>query len=273
MYRAVHAWRLPHIVESRCAGVRLRYSSQSHIGEAIYANAFEREERDLLDQIITPGLTVLDIGANLGFYTCLFARKAGPAGRVVSFEPTPSTFGLLEQNVRLNGLDGIVECRNCGLSDKEGIAHMSVFSEGKDVYNSFRADDAHNDGPVPDIIEVATTTLDQCLDTLDVKRGCFIKIDVEGFEHQVIMGGRNHLQDMENVSLMVELYEPLSRRFGCSPLQTLDVLGSWGFTAYRMNRRGTLAPIDARARDDLEKAELPPDVFFFKPASRPCWLA
>lgn len=272
MYRAVHAWRPPHIVESRCSGVRFRYSSQSHIGEAIYANAFEREERSLLDRILSPGLTILDVGANLGFYTCLFARKVGPTGRVIAFEPTPSTFELLEQNVRLNGLHDIVECRSCGLSDKEGIARMNLFSEGKDVYNSFRVDDACDKDSLPCVIDVTTTTLDQCLETLDAKKGCFIKIDVEGFEHQVIMGGRNQLQRLDNLSLMIELYEPLARRCGSSTLQTVEVLESCGFKAYWMNGHGTLAPVDARARGDLEKAKLPPDVFFFKPATRPHWI-
>lgn len=272
VYRAVHAWRPPHIVESRCSGIRLRCSSQSRISEDIFANAFEHKERILLDRILVPGLTVLDIGANLGFYTCLFARKVGPAGRVIAFEPTPATFSLLEQNVRINGLDEIVEVRQCALSDAEGTASMNVFPAGSDVYNSLGVDYSLGHERPVGVIEVPTTSLENCLRGETFPNGCFIKIDVEGFEYQVIKGGAESLRHLDNASMVVEMYEPAARQCGSSTLDTLALLESCGFAAYWMTPR-SLAPLDSHARADLKNGTLPPDVFFFKPQSRPPWLA
>ena len=264
MYRTLHVWRPAHIVESRCSGVRLRYSSRNRIGEEIYANAFERGERQLLDQFLTPGITVIDVGANLGFYTCLFARKVGPTGRVIAFEPTPSTFALLEQNVRINGVQDIVDCRCMALSDKAGIAQLNVFSDGRDAHNSLGVTQYSEHCVSEAVIDVPTVTLDTYLRPLEFRHGCFIKIDVEGFEYQVLRGGLDHLRRIEPLALMVELYEPIARQCGSSVLKTLELLESCGLDAYYMATAGRLRPLDADGRRALVEARLPPDVFFFR---------
>ncbi len=272
LYRAVHAWRSPHMVESRCSGVRLRYSSRSRIGEEIFANAFERAERQLLDRILSPGMTILDIGANLGFYTCLFAQRVGPTGRVIAFEPTPSTFESLQSNVRLNGYQELIECHCCALSNTEGTASMNTFPESAGVYNSLGVTCPIDGSQPQDVIEVSTTTLDQFYRGQDFQNGVFVKIDVEGFEHQVIEGGANLLESEDNVAMMVELYEPASQQCGSSALDTLALLESYGFEAYSMTATATLSRFDATARRELTAGRLAPDVFFFKPAMRPDWI-
>lgn len=251
----------------------MRYSSRNRLGEEIYANAFERQERTFLDQLIAPGLTVLDVGANLGFYTCLFASKVGPSGRVIAFEPTPSTFQALEQNVRINGFGDVVACRCCALSNTEGVAPMNTFPEGGDVYNSFGATCALDGGRPQSVIQVPTTTLDAALESEDLRNGCFLKIDVEGFEHQVLLGGQRRLRREPKLALMVELYEPAARQCGSSTLATLDLLEGCGFEAYRMTAAIGLARLQASDRIELAEGRLPPDVFFFKNATRPSWLA
>ena len=275
MYRALHAWRPPHTVESNCSGVRLHYSSRNISGEEFYANAFERRERELLDKIITPGLTVLDVGANLGFFTCLFAHRVGPTGRVIAFEPSPDTFRLLNENVRTNGFKDLVDCRCCALSDTEGTARLHVFSQGYEGYNSLGASRFSDSCAAVAAIDVGTTTIDRCLEQAgaDSCKGYFIKVDVEGFEQRVLAGGLDHLNRIENLSLMVELYEPSARQCGSSTLETLDLLESCGFHAYRIAEIGDLAPLDGKSRAELIEARLYPNVFFFKPASMPRWLA
>ncbi len=58
---------------------------------------------ELVQQIIKPGDIVLDIGANIGYYTLIFARCVGPTGHVYAFEPDPGSFALLQKNVQING--------------------------------------------------------------------------------------------------------------------------------------------------------------------------
>jgi len=73
-----------------------------------------REERATLEKIVRPGMTVLDVGGNIGLYTVLLSRLVGPAGRVISFEPDPALFALLRENCALNGCTN-VEAHNLAL--------------------------------------------------------------------------------------------------------------------------------------------------------------
>ncbi len=247
--------------------MRLRFGSRGRLGEDIYANAFEHTERTILDRLIRPGMTILDVGANLGLYTCLFARRVGPRGRVLAFEPTPATFALLEENVRLNRLQQTVECRCCALAEKEGTASMYVYPEGSDVYNSLAAPLALGKVEAAGAIDVPTTTMDRCLAGVPLDGGCFVKIDVEGFEHQVLQGGQGLLRLGNDLALMVELYEPAARQCGHSTLETLSLSESWGFRAYWMAGPGGLAAVDQQARRRLKEGTLPPNVFFFNAIS------
>ena len=67
-------------------------------------------------------MTVLDIGAAFGYYTLLSADKVGEMGKVISFEPEPSNFAILEKNIFLNGFQKRVMLINKAVADKEGIA-------------------------------------------------------------------------------------------------------------------------------------------------------
>src|SRR4051812_3071816 len=89
-YRAAHATRSAHEVHAHLCGLDISFSSRSRIGEEIFANAFERNERMMIAEIMKPGDTVIDVGANVGFYSCLFARRVGTHGQVLAFEPTPT---------------------------------------------------------------------------------------------------------------------------------------------------------------------------------------
>src|SRR5271168_535718 len=70
---------------------------------------------------ITPGMTVIDVGAHIGYYTLLFAKTAGPSGRVISFEPLPQNFALLQENIGLNHLDNVLALPQAVFSRDEEI--------------------------------------------------------------------------------------------------------------------------------------------------------
>lgn len=233
IYRTLHAHRPAHPVTARYCGLRLRFDSSSRIGEAIYANAFERHQRLILDQILTPGITVVDVGANIGFYTCLFARKVGPQGRVIAVEPTPASFVTLQENVARNGCQQRVECHQCALSDREGHAALNVYDKGQDVYNTLGSFNALAAGSPVATVDVPTARLDRLLENKSLDNGCFIKIDVEGFEYQVLSGAVDHLRSLPKVALMVELNDRAATACGSSTAATMDLLKDCGFHPYQ----------------------------------------
>lgn len=134
---------------------------------------------DLILQGIRPGDTVLDIGANIGTHTVALAKKAGPAGRVIAFEPQRIVFQTLCANVALNGLTN-VDCRRNGVGGASRPVRVPELDPAiPQNFGEFEIS-GHQEGE-----EVAIVTIDSL-----ALGGCaMIKIDVEGMEREVILGG------------------------------------------------------------------------------------
>lgn len=264
LFRLLHAGRAPHSVTARCAGVFLRFNSNCRIAEDLYANAFERKQRAALDRLIEPGTTAIDVGANLGFYTCLLAERVGPAGRVIAVEPTPSVYNDMTANVSLNGYTRRVAPLPIALSESHGTAQLNIYAPGDEVYNSLSVAQAANAETAKSVIEVETQTLDAVLAEVGVDKPCFVKIDVEGFQHQVLLSGVERLRSMPRLTLMVELNDAvIDADSGHTAENTLELLGGCGFTPFIADSTGGL--IRLRDTRDLP-APFNVDVFFLKTA-------
>lgn len=85
--------------------------------------SWEATETAFLKRIVKSGDTVLDVGANIGYFTVLLSLLVGPSGRVFGIEPTQSTYEQLVKNVEINRLDNVTLCR-VALSDKSGSVQM-----------------------------------------------------------------------------------------------------------------------------------------------------
>jgi FkbM family methyltransferase len=140
----------------------------------------------VLDKFLSPGSVMLDVGANLGLFTLAASRLVGASGRVAAFEPTQSTFSILEKNLLLNGITNVMPLR-IALSDHAGKARL--YHEADFSRNSLVADAAGQESE-----EVVTRTLDEVLPELKVGRVDFIKIDVEGADELVCRGAMQTLR-------------------------------------------------------------------------------
>jgi FkbM family methyltransferase len=168
------------------------------------------EEYAAFRQAVAPGTTVLDIGANLGAYTLLFAMWVGESGRVFAFEPAPESFAGLRAHVSLNGLTDRVAAHQLAVSDAEGVA--AFHASGRDGANRIVAAGR----PSQDILEVGSTTVDAFCRKTGVSPG-LIKIDVEGAELQVLQGARETIGSAgQALHLFVELHPHLWTEFGAS---------------------------------------------------------
>ena len=92
---------------SRIVGFRTNPADPLWWRLALMTGSHERASRALFAEIVTPGMTVVDVGAHIGYYTTQFARLVGPEGRVIAFEPHPGNFELLAHN--------LARCRNVTL--------------------------------------------------------------------------------------------------------------------------------------------------------------
>jgi FkbM family methyltransferase len=143
----------------------------------VRAGGFEERELDWLLPRIRPTDVVWDVGANIGIYTVLMAQRAA---RVVAFEPMPETFGRLQHNVALNGIDN-VDLVNAALSDAPGRARMLAMPEGPGGNHLLR--DGHDAGTVEVEVLTGDGYVDEHRAAPDV-----IKVDIEGFEPEFVRG-------------------------------------------------------------------------------------
>lgn len=131
-------------------------------------------------RIVQPGMTVIDVGANAGYYTILFGDAVGYKGRVVAVEPVPATIALLKQSVALNGHSSYTRIAAVALGKEPAGEAFMILPEGEPKNAAVVQDD------MPGAIRVPCTNLDTLARDLD--RVDLVKIDAEGAEEDIVAG-------------------------------------------------------------------------------------
>jgi len=185
--------------------------------------SFEPNEFTFLDRMLKPGMVLVDVGANDGYYTLFAARRVGPAGRVVSVEPSSRERGHLEHNLARNGL-GNVTVVPSALGASAGVADLHL-AHGTHTGHNTLGSFAHDDVVPASVERVTLETLDAVVARLDLARADFIKIDVEGGEANVIAGARTVLSSMRPL-LMIEINDGALRAQGSGEASLLTTLRS-----------------------------------------------
>jgi len=181
-------------------------------------------ERNALQRAVRPGMTALDVGANLGLYTVLLSRLVGPTGRVIAFEPDPHHFALLIKNCALNGCAN-VEAHNVALGT--GRSRLAL---RKRLLNSGANTLGNPDSRVfPTSVEVDVVSLDEFLPAI---RPDLVKIDVQGWEMDVLGGMQRTLAACPHIALYFEFFPAGLRHAGHSPVELLDLLTKQNFQLY-----------------------------------------
>lgn len=145
-----------------------------------WLGTYERETQRMFERHVREGDVVYDIGANVGFFTLLAAKLVGGRGAVYSFEPLPRNLEYLRKHISLN--DASAHVLDVALSSSAGTARFAVASSA-----SMGRLDAAGD------IEVRCETIDQLVRSGRIAPPRFLKIDVEGAEHDVLTGGAESL--------------------------------------------------------------------------------
>lgn len=133
---------------------------------------------------VQAGMRVLDIGANLGYYSVLFGDLAGPSGRVAAFEPNPRAVQLVQWSLAVNGLDGIVRVIPQGVGAASG--DMLFYIPPHEPKNARIIHEEEAAALEPNVSRIGVVAVDQVV--ADWDRVDFIKIDVEGAEEAAMTG-------------------------------------------------------------------------------------
>ncbi|MBB3188404.1 FkbM family methyltransferase [Microbacter margulisiae] len=194
--------------------------------------SFEETEIMFLRKFLSPGDCFYDIGANIGLYTLYAANIVGIQGTVYAFEPAPSTFSRLEKNIQLNSYSNVI-LENIGLSNSKEILPFHLSTNGYDAWNSFANLNELNNS---NITNVHTITLDEYDETNQIQHIDLMKIDVEGWELNVLKGASKLLASTEAPVLLVEFTETNAFAAGYYCGELFDYVKSFGYNWYSYDK-------------------------------------
>lgn len=202
------------------AGFRMVTEWQRYRG-LVYGN-WEPEVSSIVRASVREGMTVLDVGGHIGYYTLLLAKCVGKSGRVFSFEPSPENFELLDRNIRLNHVTQ-VEALPLAVFSSKGISTITIPDGGS---NSGGASVISQVGARE--FQVETITLDNFCAERNI-RPEFIKMDVEGAEFNVLLGGEATIRNCRP-QMLIEVHHFDGKPHGNPAIEFLERCGyelSW----------------------------------------------
>jgi len=141
----------------------------------------ENVETEVVKEIVKLGMCILDIGANIGYYTILMGKLVGDKGRIYAYEPYPSSFDILNKNVELNNLSGVVEVNNLAVSVETTVQRLYL---GR-ATNAHTLIDYNLDKNNANHINIRTRSIREILTRADRKVD-LIRMDIEGYERQLL---------------------------------------------------------------------------------------
>jgi len=209
---------------------------------------FEAAEQEFCRRYLRAGMTVFDVGAYIGVYTCLMASLVGPKGAVHAFEPVPESFERLCGNLALNRLTNVVANR-LALFSRAGSQQLHVYAPPFQSLSSVvHAERARAGGSLranPGM-SVEAVRLDDYCRTRSVARIDLLKVDVEDAEHDVLVGAQGLLAEARIGCLLFEV--------GVRAGQVVDRLRGDGFQFFAVDPDGSLELIPEAAVAHLSNA-------------------
>lgn len=179
---------------------------------------WEPDEATLARNFLKPGMTVVDIGANVGYWALLSARLVGPTGRVLAIEPEPANYALLCANVWQAGARNVEPIR-AAAHRENGTTPFSLSDVNTGDHRAFQRPTAHR------VVHVRSVRLDDLLraDTaID-----FVKLDIQGTEHVAVQGMEATIRRVRP-TLVVEFWPAGIAEFGDRPIDVLSYYRSLG---------------------------------------------
>lgn len=208
-------------------GHRMKLDAQDSLNLSING-VYEPYQTALIKQWAKPGYSVLDIGANIGYYTLLLAGGVGSNGRVFAFEPEPTMSSILAENVRLNNYSNVVVLQEA-VSNRNGVTELYADEFSNLDYRIYKSKDGGKKS-----IPVETIRLDSVAELNDHKIN-LIKMDIQGSECGALQGMGRLLKKSSELVLFTEFWPLALDNFGTPPAEFFDLLKENEFKIYEIN--------------------------------------
>lgn len=197
----------------------------SNFGDSLIREGlYEPGMVETLKRFLSPGSVFVDVGANEGFFTVLGSSLVSESGRVIAIEPQTRLRTVLDQNLKLNELSNVA-LYQVAVSNTEGMAklylspNINTGSSGLSCATRYRVATQ----------QVRTVTLTQLLADAGVEQVDLMKMDIEGFEYEAVLGSRELFCEGRIIALALELHPSAIRGRGLDPQELVDFLRSCGY--------------------------------------------
>ena len=201
---------------------------------AVYKRLFDPGMENLRAHVV-PGSWVIDVGANIGVYTRMFAGWVSSGGRVVAIEPEPANCALLHEGLSKADSADCVNVVQAVAAEAAGELRLRLNSANPADHRIAQ-----------DGIPVRAVVLDELLTAEGFPRVSLIKIDVQGAETKVLRGSRRILADW-HPAIFMEVDDAALAEQGSSPEELEDLLADAGYAMYRHDGSGPVSREEARA--------------------------
>jgi FkbM family methyltransferase len=200
------------------------------ISRAVFSHGcYEPHLTSLVLPFLKPGMTVFDIGANIGYYTVLMARRVGPTGTVHAFEINEKVIDLLEENVQFANIRNVKIIKRA-VAGTTGQREFFVPATGDEAEGSLTKSERYD---AITTVEVPSVSLDDYVRENQIEQVDFIKIDVEGAEYEVFEGAKNLLSSPKKPVIMFEALDSVCMNFGVNWLDVVEKLRSFGYRIHQ----------------------------------------
>lgn len=210
--------------ETEIFGYRVKLDRSDYIQRSIYLGTFEPLESAYVKNYLKEGMTFVDVGANVGYYTLLAASLVGRNGHVIAFEPSPYAFSKLTETVCTNNIPQVYAVC-AGLSDEDCERQLFIPKRSGNHTPTM----VSNAGGRP--LCVTVWKLDDYLDEHAIDHVDFMKIDVEGFEPNVIRGAKKYLEHRKIHAILCEFNQEWLAANNSSMHSLYELLVSFGYTS------------------------------------------
>jgi FkbM family methyltransferase len=202
-------------------GLTLWYDAgrPSNTIRALATGTYEQPIADLLASMLRPGMTVLDVGAHIGYFSLLAAKAVGPTGHVWSFEPDPGNRASFEQNIEANGMTDRISVVPLAVASAvgEGVLHRVAGDTGSSSLY-------HRNGAGSEQLAVGMTSLDAWTDSEGWPSISLVKVDAEGAEGAVLAGMAGLIERNPKIVVILEFQADTIEVAGDDPIEFLKRL-------------------------------------------------
>ena len=207
------------------------------ISSALMFKVYERPETDFFLSTFRPGMSFLDIGANVGYYTALALSKSEKRSRVVALEPDPENFRYLQKTVMANGGTNTI-CVNKAAAERPGT--MTLYVSGDNRGDNRLYDNELRSGTCT----VEVVRVDDLLESLSVETIDYIKMDVQGYEGHVLRGMQRTLTKSGSLIFLTEFWPYGLTSAGSDPVAVLESIAAADLVLYELTNKARLKRIE-----------------------------